>query len=178
VPKDKVNHIMDQINSTQLAGLIGFGAATLLCARAAWRQTHARRLWVALSLFYSLMFVDVLTQLPHLIRIEITDTLKALGVYGDRQSAQTALLIGLGVVAAYFSLRLLIRMRAMALSARVAFVGTLLVIALYVLELISLHTIDAILYRQTGPLILIGWLWLVGSGTSAAAAVAAVKKRF
>ncbi len=168
---------MDQINSTQLAGLIGFGATALLCARAAWRQTHARSLWVSLAIVYSLMFVDVVVQLRHLIRVEITDTLKALGVYGDRQSAQTALLIGLGVVAAYFSLRLLIRMRTMALSAQFAFVGTLLVIALYVLELISLHVIDAILYRQTGPILLIGWLWLAGSGISAAAAVTAVKKR-
>jgi len=175
--QDKVNHIMDQINSTQLAGLIGFGSAALLCARAVWRQKHARSLWVSLAIVYSLMFVDVVAQLRHLIRVEITDILKALGVYGDRQSAQTALLVGLGVVAAFFSLRLLIRMRTMALSAQFAFVGIVFVFALFGLELISLHAIDAILYRQTGPLLLIGWLWLAGSGISAAAAMAAGKKR-
>jgi hypothetical protein len=168
---------MDQINFTQLAGLIGFGLAALLCARAAWSQRQARSLWVALSIIYLMMFADVLIQLRHLIRVEIVDVLKVLGVYGDRQSAQTALLIGLGVIAAFFSLRLLIRMRGLAMSAQLAFVGTVFVFALYVLELISLHAIDAILYRPIGPVLLIGWLWMAGSGTSAAAAKAVVKKR-
>lgn len=167
---------MDQINSTQLAGLIGFGATALLCARATWCQRPARNLWLALSIFYSLIFVDVVAQLRHLVRVEIVVTLKALGVYGDRRIAQMALLIGLGLIAAFFSLRLLIRMRGLTASARIAFVGAMLVLSLYVLELISLHAIDALLYRQTGPMLLIGWLWLASSAISAAAAVAAVKK--
>lgn len=166
---------MDQINHTQLVGLTGFGTAALFCLRTAWRQKHARNIWIVLSIGYLIMFAEVLAQIRYLILGVIVDTLKSLGVYEGRQTGQTVLIVVAVCVVAFLSLLILSRMRNLVFSARLALVAGIFVLALYLVETISLHAIDAILFKQIGPVLLIGWLWLACGWTSAVAAAVAAK---
>jgi hypothetical protein len=48
-------------------------------------------------------------------------------------------------------------------AARVATSVTIAVLALFSIEAVSLHAIDAIFYRSIGPVLLIGWIWALAS---------------
>jgi hypothetical protein len=66
----------------------------------------------------------------------------------------------------------LVRRQFATLGMRVAVIFTLGLLALFAVETVSLHTIDAIFYRPVGPVLLIGWLWAAASaGICAAAAL-------
>ena len=41
-----------------------------------------------------------------------------------------------------------------------AIVGTALALMLLVVETISLHRVDAVMYAQAGPLVLLAWAWI------------------
>lgn len=168
---------MVQINNTQLTGLIGFGTAALLCLWAVWRKIHARNIWIVLSIGYLMMFVDILTQMRFQIRDVIGDTLKLLGIYEDRRTGQAISIVVTVCVVAFFGLPIFGRMRKFVFSARLAMVAGMLALALTLMEIISLHAIDAILYNQIGPVLLIGWLWLACGLTSAGAVVVTAKTR-
>lgn len=168
---------MVQINYTQLTGLIGFGTAALLCLWAVWRQIHERDIWIALSIGYLLMFVEVLAEMRHQVHGVIGDTLKLLGIYEDRRTGQTISIVVTVCVVAFLGLPMLRRMRNLVFSVRLALVAGMLAFASILMEIISLHAIDEILYKPIGPVLLIGWLWLVCGLISAGAVVVVAKKR-
>ena len=168
---------MVQINYTQLAGLIGFGTAALLCLWAVWRKIHERNIWIVLSIGYLMMFVEVLAHTRFQIRSVIGDTLKLLGIYEDRRTGQAISIVVTVCVVAFLGLPMLRRMRKLVFSVRLALIAGMLAFALILLEIISLHAIDEILYKPIGPALLIGWLWLVCGLISAGAVVVAAKKR-
>lgn len=152
------------MNSTQLLGIVGFGLAGLLCLGV--RRTP----WIVMgliSLFYSL---ECVMSWRHQLHIAANAAMGSY--YAERWPLQIALIAGGSIVAAILAAILLGTNRDRA--ARVAMTGTLMATALFALETISLHEIDAILYSRIGPVLLIAWIWLalcIAIGSAAAISI-------
>ena len=159
-----------QINSTELAGLAAFIPAALASAAAAGRgATWRRRGWTVLAVIYALLTVEIIASTRHQLDRLIVAWLKAHHLYPERRPAQAAailLLLVLGLLAARYVLRL-----APAGRLKIATAATAAVVTLFVVESVSLHALDAILYRPVGPIMLIGWLWLACGLTTVGAAL-------
>ena len=150
---------MIQINATQLLGLLSFGTAAVLCYKT-WRQTKATTsTWGWLTIAYLVMAFDTVSGGRHLVSNAIRMVLKTIDFYTDRkflQMAVTVCLLILAVFVAGYFLRIWFRQKE---GTRMATYVTFCALLLFIIETISLHKIDAILYQQVGPVLLIGWIW-------------------
>lgn len=138
------------MNLTQWLGILGFGAAGLVCIgirRASWTPIGF------LNLLYSAECV-----------LGWRHELGGLGAaalgehYSERAPLQIilifgALLIGSALLAwAHWTVR--------KGSERIALTASVISGGIFAAEIISLHDVDAVLYRTVGRALLIGWLWL------------------
>jgi hypothetical protein len=139
-----------ETNPTQLAGLLAFAASTLACIRAA-RRRHSGG-WAALAAVHAALWLDILLNTRHRLHDVVNAGLHALGLYESRVWLQAALLLALAAVA-------LLVWRARR-RAGVAVGATLVLIALVLVEAISWHESDRVLYTHLGPLLLIAYAWL------------------
>ena len=48
-------------------------------------------------------------------------------------------------------------------AARVAASITIAVLALFAIETVSLHAVDAVFYRPIGPVLMLGWVWAIAA---------------
>ena len=62
-------------------------------------------------------------------------------------------------------------------AARGAIVGTALALLLLVVETISLHRVDALMYAEAGPLVRLAWAWVAAAAIVIASALAASPDR-
>ncbi len=158
-----------QINSTELAGLLAFAPTALLCVTAARSSPkRQRRDWAMLAGLYALLTVEIVASGRHRLDGLLAGWLRAEHLYPDRRPVQAAailLLIALGWLAARHVVQ-----RGSTRRLRIARAATAAVILLFAIESVSLHAVDGLLYRPVGPILLIGWLWLVCGWTTAAAA--------
>ncbi len=144
-------------NPTQVAGLLAFASSALACAWAAWRDS--RRAWAVLAAVHAVLWFDILLNTRHRLHDWVNTGLRAVGAYDNRAVLQVLLLVaalGVLVVAAVF----IWRSRRRANSAVLATIG---LIALMLTEAISWHLIDRVLYTHLGPLLLVGYAWLLGA---------------
>lgn len=159
-----------QINSTELAGLAAFVPAVFACALATGRApTRRRKSWTWLALIHALLAMEIVLSLRHLLDRRLAGLLRVAHVYPERRPAQAAvilLLLAVGALAALYIMR-----RTPAGALRTATGATIAAFALFVVESVSLHAVDAIFYRTVGPIMLIGWLWLACGWTVAGAAM-------
>ena len=58
-----------------------------------------------------------------------------------------------------------------------AITGTALALMLLVVETISLHRVDAVMYAQAGPLVLLAWAWVGAAAIVIASALASSPDR-
>jgi hypothetical protein len=167
-----------QINSTEAAGFLAFLPAALACAATFWarRRNHRRETrWAVLSLIYTLLSAEILLSLRHRVDQAIGDTLRAAHLYPERRPAQAAAVIVV-VILSLLVTRVNVR-SAPTSRLSIASGATAPLLSLFVVESISLHAIDAILYRPIGPIMLIGWLWLACGWTTLVAAGTAAAQR-
>jgi hypothetical protein len=150
-----------QTNPTQLAGLLAFAATTLACAWAARRQHSGG--WTALAVVHAALWLDILLNTRHRVHDVVNAALRAMGLYESRVWLQAALLLALaaGVVIAWQARR----------RAGVAVLATAVLIALMLVEAISWHESDRVLYMHLGPLLLIAYAWLACAGVVVFAAL-------
>lgn len=139
-----------QTNPTQVAGLIAFAASALACAWAARRQRSGG--WAVLAVVHAALWFDILLDTRHRLHDAANAALRALGLYESRVGLQAALLLALAAVAV---LAWRTRRRAGA-----AVVASALLIALVLVEAISWHESDRLLYTHLGPLLAIAYAWL------------------
>jgi hypothetical protein len=139
-----------ETNPTQLTGLLAFAASTVACAWAA-RRKHSSG-WAALAAVHAALWLDILLNTRHRLHDAVNAGLSALGLYDSRVWLQAALLLALAVLA-------LLAWRARR-RAGAAVVATLVLIALLLVEAISWHESDHVLYTHLGPLLLIAYAWL------------------
>jgi ABC-type proline/glycine betaine transport system permease subunit len=150
-----------QTNPTQLAGLLAFAASTAACVWAA-RRKHSGG-WAALAGVHAALWLDILLNTRHRVHDVVNAALRALGLYESRVWLQAALLLVLAAVA-------MIAWRARR-RAGLAVVATATLIALMLVEAISWHESDRLLYTYLGPLLLIAYAWLACAGAVVFAAL-------
>lgn len=155
------------MNATQLLGVFSFGIVGLLCL-SVWRPP-----WGALS-FVNLFFsFECFVGWRHLLHESVV---AAMGShYAERVPLQVVLISGASIITIVGSGMFLVANRDM--LARVAVMGTWLSASLFLIETISLHDIDELLYHQMGPSLLIGWLWLGLAICTGIAAILAHSRR-
>lgn len=162
-----------QINATQAAGLLAFIPAAMLATTAlavTKRGSPALRLhWAMIAVIHILLSLEIWLSLRWAFNAAMKQWLRSDGLYGERRPAQAALLALTFLVAALLAWLAVRKAPSRTLAvATASTAGALLLIAI---ECVSLHAMDAVLYLQVGPLLLIGWLWLVCGWVTAGAAI-------
>ena len=165
-----------QINATQATGLAAFFTACVLAAFAAKaRRGRDRQIWAVLALVHAFLWLDVLVSARHTLHAAIDDYLVFLGLYGVRRILQAFLLLALAMMIVgtlVWIWRTPVYAAIVRARARTAAAATLAVAAVFAIETISLHQIDAFLYAHIGPVLVIGWLW---ASTALVVAIAAAQ---
>ena len=102
------------------------------------------------------LWLDILLNMRHRAHDVVNTLLRSMGLYDARTWLQAALLLALAGVA-------ILAWRARR-RAGVAVVATALLVALVLVEAISWHESDRLLYTHLGPLLLIAYAWLACAG--------------
>jgi hypothetical protein len=139
-----------ETNPTQVAGLLAFAATTLACAWAARRGRSGG--WATLAAVHAALWFDILLNTRHRLHDVVNTGLRALGLYESRVWLQAALLLALAALA--------LRVWRSRRRAGAAVMATLILFALLLVEAISWHESDRVLYTHLGPLLLVAYAWL------------------
>jgi len=145
------------LTPTAWCGILAFGSAGAILLAASIRL--GQRVHLVCGLIYMILLVDVLFNFRHQLHGWVNAWMKTNQTYADRQPRQLVILaiILLGVCG---SIAILRRVHPMDRLTWLIVAMTLGVSALFLLELVSLHAIDALLYRRVGPVLVIGVLWI------------------
>jgi hypothetical protein len=159
-------------NPTQLVGILTFAATTIACL-AAMRRSGLRdaRVWKLLAVMNCLFLFEIFVGSRHRIHDHVVALLMAEGEYGQRRGTQEFIIICLATMALICLTLFLFSHRFAGSAVRIAACLTIIVLALFAIEAVSLHALDAIYYQTIGPVLLIGWIWaVVATGILLAAA--------
>ena len=164
------------MDANLVAGLSAFAGAAAACLRVSLRRGRSAALWGTLAALHAAWALEILLNLRYRFRTAILPLLQERGWYGSRTVWQTeaivvALLIGTAL-AAWVARRH--RDDGAVLG---AIAGTALALMLMVVETISLHRVDAMMYAQAGPLVVLAWAWVGAAAIVIASALAASSDR-
>lgn len=146
------------ISATRWLGLVGFGIAALACWRASRRWPSP---WRALSAAQALFFAEIVLNLRHRLHDVADAFLQAQQWYVRREPLQIALLASLGALVLGVAFWLVTSRRRHGWQGTLALAATLVSAALFLLEVVSLHAIDALMYTRVGGVLVIGLGWLL-----------------
>jgi hypothetical protein len=169
-----INGFLTDINATQIAGIVAFSAAASTSFAAAWAVPRTRILWAALGALYALAAVEVVADWRHRLSVDVGNLLRSAGAYADRRLPQ-ALLIILVVLLMLLLARSIARRRGR--RSWLAIAAAAATAILFLIEAVSLHWLDLAVYHRAGPLMIIGWLWLLSGFAACAAAAASFSRR-
>lgn len=166
-------------NATQLTGLAAYGLAAAACLRCATpRGGPGPTPWRAVGLVYAGLATDVALDLRHRLHELGSGWLRDAGAYGQRSVLQVSLLLALVVLASVLIWRWRSRrMRRVPWSSCAAMLGAALAVLACLLEVVSLHAVDRWLHRPVGPILGVGWIWVVSAGLTVAGALACRAQR-
>jgi magnesium-transporting ATPase (P-type) len=167
---------MYQINPTQFVGLLSFSVTAALCF-AVWRSTqNARSTWAWITIAYAGLAIDVLLSGRHLLSGALRSILRTIDLYQNRGFLQILivfLLIAIALAIVGMTVRL---SRQQVSSASKAALATALTLLFFLVETVSAHKIDAILYQKAGPILFIGWIWIALATLTITIAIGALKR--
>ena len=151
-------------NPTQLTGLLSFAASTIACV-IAMRRSACRdsRAWRVLGFINALFFFEIFIGSRHRIHDYVNAILMAEGEYGQRRGMQETIIVWLVIIALVCVTLFLFSRRLGGAAVRTASGLTAGLVALFAIETVSLHALDAIYYRSIGSVLLIGWLWALAA---------------
>lgn len=159
--------IEPHLNPTQLVGIIAFFAAAIAAARVALAKRDQRkasaRVWWWVGAIHLVWVMEVVVGARHGLHDWVNAVLHDNGLYPKRAAIQMLLLVGcvLCVALAHTVVRRWLKGTApLAPHARRAAFVTMAVGALFIVESISLHAIDQLLYANLGPVLAITYLWV------------------
>lgn len=150
------------LTPVKASGMASYLIASIACALTAARAAGRRvpRLASVLCALDFALFLDITFDLRWRLNAWFKEAAVSHGVYSERSEPQVialiALAVGLQVLAVW-----LIRRFALIRGAPLAVCGALLSIGCWLTELISLHAMDAILYRYIGPLMVVSFVWIL-----------------
>lgn len=129
-------------------------------------------------MFYSALVLEIIFSFRHKVHDIADRWLDARGLYGSRGDWQGDLLLLAIVLVATAGLMLIAKNRrhSAGLPAPTLY-ATIALLGCFVVETISLHGVDAIMYFPIGPLLLIGLGWLTASVVVIASALQAINRR-
>jgi hypothetical protein len=165
------------MNANAVAGLSAFTAAAAACLRVSLRRDRSAALWGTLAALHATWALEILLDLRYRFRAAIIPLLQDRGWYASRTAWQVgaiamALLIGTALAAWLWR-----RHRDDGGAALGAITGTVLALMLLVVETISLHRVDAVMYAEAGPLVLLAWAWVGAAAIVIASALASSPDR-
>jgi hypothetical protein len=147
------------LNPTQLLGIGTFLTAAIIAWLASRRCSHP--IWRFSTAIYLLLSLEISLGLRHQLQQLVRAAAKNRGLYETRQTYQPYLI---GFILLLLALTCLIwisrrRWAAQPLPYWSAF-SLIVVLSIFLVEIISLHSVDRILYHRLGGILLIGYLWL------------------
>ena len=146
------------IDTTQWVGMAGFSVAAFLCVCVA-RRGHTG--WWVLAALNALLVVEIVTGLRYRIHDLVNARLRAQGLYESRTLGQVILIAAALVV--LLAVRFKVRTQVGSPSFHSALTGACFAVSIFLIEAISLHDVDALLYHPVGPVLAIAFLWLAAS---------------
>lgn len=160
------------IDANAVAGLSAFAAAAAACAGVAMRRGRARALWATLATLHALWALEIVLNLRYRFRAALVPLMQERGWYASRTTWQAAAIVVALVLGTAIAAIVLRRHRHDG-AALGAIAGTALALVLLAVETISLHRVDAVMYAQAGPLVVLAWLWIGAATIVIASALAA-----
>ena len=157
-------------NPTQLTGLIAFALAALACVTVARRGAGTR--WWRVAALQAVCLIEVLVGFRHRAHDLVDSLLQANGWYASRGPLQVALLVA-ALVLALLTFVALTRLRRAGAELWFAASATAAALCLFAAESVSLHGVDAVMYLNLGPVLLIGWCWAACAAVVGGAAIRA-----
>lgn len=147
-------------NPTQTIGILAFLSAFLSCLLAG--RFTSWSIWRWLAVIYMFFLLEIAIGWRHELRTTVNDVMQSAGIYGDRVMIQWTLVVIFLVfimlsLAVYSALTSKVGSRLKNHIAAIA--ATVVLFLLFILELISFHRVDALLYQIFGGIMLIGWMW-------------------
>lgn len=170
------------INPTQWLGLCAFAVAAAACVRAARR---CGRPWTGLAWWQAACAAEVVIDLRQRVHGGVDAWLAAHGAYATRLPLQVGLLalalsgMAGGVWWAAAGARRdgpaqsLSQSLSLFLALTLARAASTAAVMLFVVESISLHAIDALMFTPIGPVLAVGWMWTAAAVVIIAAALSA-----
>jgi hypothetical protein len=156
-----VSLTMSFINATQLSGMVSFGSAALFSA-ANWRAVRGgKRQWGLITIVSVSLAAECWIGVRHRAHQFATDWLVAHNLYDARYMPQGYLLATVAAAGGVLGLLVVARAGKWSVAGRAAWLATMLSLVLFLTETISLHGLDAVLYRPLGPIAVLGWLWIL-----------------
>jgi hypothetical protein len=158
-------------NPTQVTGLLVFAIAAVACARTAIRlRPPAASLWWGLSAMQAAFVGEVALGLRHRVHDLVDAVLQERGWYASRSTLQVVL-IAIALMLAAGSVAALKHWRRFEPRAMPAMVCSVAVLWSFVIEAISLHRVDAVMYFKVGPVMLVACGWAMASAVVTVAAI-------
>lgn len=156
---------------SEFAGIACFAIAAWACWRAGGR---AGLPWRPLAAVQAALLLEVALRSRYHLHDLVDAFASARGWYPQRAPVQIGL-IALVVVLAALGWIAASRGRARGVLAGIAMVVTIAVVLLFAIEAVSLHGIDAVLYRQVGPFRVIAFGWVAAATLVTLSALAAAR---
>ncbi|HWH82972.1 MAG TPA: hypothetical protein VNU71_12135 [Burkholderiaceae bacterium] len=158
-------------DATQGIGLASFGLSTIAAFLAARRG--AGRGWQGIGLLQAVCWLEMVLANRHRVHDVAGQWLQRHGQYAERMPLQHELLIAAGATAVATLLLLGWLTRRAGCAQRLAWAATAATLALFAIEAVSLHAVDAVMYRSIGGVLLVGWWWSALAAVVVAAAIRA-----
>lgn len=139
---------------TQIVGIAVFAVAAIASF------VRGGRHWTSIGVANALLCVEVIMDWRYAIHDAVVTALQANRAYPGRAPWQVAMLAFLAISAAMVFLWLWRRFRG---RLRIAAFATAAMVALFTVMLISLNSVDGLLYAPAGPIMRVAWLWVAGA---------------
>jgi hypothetical protein len=152
------------LDTTQFVGVLSFVAAAIACAAGALRSPASEaRTWIVLACFSAAFAIEVVAMLRLQLHDFVGQMLRAQGLYQGRTPPQQIIIAttaAIFLIGTFFVLR---RTFSQSWPARIASATATAFVALFAIEGVSLHAIDAIFWSSYYQVKVIGWLWAAGA---------------
>jgi hypothetical protein len=159
------------IDSTQWVGMTGFAVAGLLCVRAARNSSPS---WWILAGLNLLLVVEIVAGWRYRVHDVADALLLYQGLYEARRPWQVAMIAVAAVALLAAGLMVRARIRSAALAS--AATGLCFGFSIFVIEAVSLHAVDAVLYHKVGPVLVVAFFWTAASAWIGVSAFTAARR--
>ena len=164
------------VDASLLLGAFACFAAAVISATIARRRTAGQRsAWSWVAVAQCLFGMEMLLGLRYRWHDAAEASLRANDWYASREPLQAALIaivaLFLAVVAAFAW-----RLSRSDGPAAWAACASAVTAALLLVEAVSLHAVDAVMYRPAGPVVLLAWAWALASAAVVLAAIVALRR--